>query len=37
MELHMKRCNGMSAVRAKAREFSYVREASHDLDKLGPN
>jgi len=35
MELHMKRCNGMSAVRAKAEEFSKVREVSHDVDELG--
>ena len=27
MELNMKRCNGMSAVRVKAQEFSHVRDA----------
>jgi hypothetical protein len=37
MELHMKRCNGMSAVRAKAQEFSHVRDAPRDLDIHGPN
>jgi len=37
MELHMKRCNGMYAVRAKAQKFSHVRDAPHDLDELGHN
>ena len=35
-ELHMKRCNGMSAVRAKAEKFSNVRYVSHDLDNPRP-
>ena len=37
MELRMKRCNGTFAVRAKAHEFSHVRNAPHDLDELGHN
>ena len=35
--LHMNLCYGMYAVRAKAQEFSHVRDAPRDLDKLGPN